>query len=62
MAGYAIFWALTPKYIHLVPIVFPVPPGKEVGVVVQTIGVIYQKRLKIEIELLMSAIRKSYTL
>ena len=39
---------------------FPVPPGREVGMDVQTIGIISQERLKIEVKLLLSANRKSY--
>jgi len=33
----------------------PVPPGREVGMNVQTRGVISQERLKIEVKLLLSA-------
>jgi len=40
---------------------FPVPPGREVGYGhVQTIGVISEEWLKIEVKLLLSANRKSH--
>jgi len=49
----------TPTTSHL----FPLSPGREVrgGVWVWKLGVISQERLKMDVKLLMSANRKSYT-
>ena len=39
---------------------FPDPPGRQVGMDVQAIGVISQERLQIKVKLLLNANRKSY--